>query len=496
MKRIQLVLWLLIIIYIVYFSYLSLLRYNSFSSHYYDLGIMNQVVYNTSRGRILQMTDQQLKKNINRMAVHFDPILAFFAPLYKIYQGPETLLITQTIIVALGAWAVFLIAEKILKKKPVSLLFALVYLLYFPVERANLFDFHAVVLATTFILFSIYFYLVRKNLWYFIFIFLALLTKEHVGLVVVFFGLYEIFIDKNKKIGLITTVFGLIFFVASIYIIIPYFRQENHFALRYFESFGDSPTKIFYNLARHPFVTLRLLFNKDAIGYILRLSLPMFYAIFSPLTVFISIPEIAINILSINDNMRSIYFHYSALIVPFIIFGAILGFQNFDKYIKNRTVKNLLMGLFVLINIYSFYLYSPARIKILKQPIYIRDNDSSRLQTVLKWENKLRDENIKLATTPILAPYFTERKYYYNFLYDPAYASMGYTDEDVIASNKDIYKLADFVIIDRSEIGDLNKGGSLPVKFYQNFRNDINFSIIFSDNRGDKSIEVYKRINN
>ena len=172
------ILFILIATYIVIFSYLSIKRFITLNSHYYDLGIMNQVVYNTSKGHFLEMTDQQLKKNINRMAVHFDPILALFAPLYYIYKGPETLLVSQSIIVGLGALAVFLIANKVLKKDWMSLFFAAVYLFYFPVERANLFDFHAVVLATTFFLFAIYFLITKKNLWYFVFIFLALLTKK------------------------------------------------------------------------------------------------------------------------------------------------------------------------------------------------------------------------------------------------------------------------------------------------------------------------------
>ena len=111
--KFETVLWLAIVIYIAIFSFLSIRRFQTLNSHYYDLGIMNQVVYNTSRGKFLQMTDQVMKKNIDRMAVHFDPILAVFAPLYYIYQGPETLLIVQTVILALGAWAVFLIAKKI-----------------------------------------------------------------------------------------------------------------------------------------------------------------------------------------------------------------------------------------------------------------------------------------------------------------------------------------------------------------------------------------------
>ena len=210
-NKFLIILWFFILTFIIFFSYLSIKRYRTLNSYYYDLGIMNQVVYNTSKGRFLEMTNQELIKNTSRLAIHFDPILALFAPFYKIYEGPEILLISQALILGLGAWAVYLIAEKILKKKSISLIFALLYLFYFPVQRAVLFDFHAVTLATTFFLFAIYFQEVRKWSWFFIFILLALLTKEHVGLVVISLGLYLIFVKKQKKIGIVTSVLGSIF---------------------------------------------------------------------------------------------------------------------------------------------------------------------------------------------------------------------------------------------------------------------------------------------
>src|SRR3989339_2000501 len=123
----QILLGIAIFFFIFIFSYLSIRRYKTLNSYYYDLGIMNQVVYNTSHGRFLEMTNQDLKKNVSRLAIHFDPILAVFAPFYKLYEGPEVLLIGQAIILGLGALAVYLISQKILKKNLTSLIFALTY---------------------------------------------------------------------------------------------------------------------------------------------------------------------------------------------------------------------------------------------------------------------------------------------------------------------------------------------------------------------------------
>jgi len=476
--KFQILLWLSIISFIVIFSYLSIRRYRTLNSYYYDLGIMNQVVYNTSNGRFLEMTNQDLKKNVSRLAIHFDPILAIFAPFYKLYEGPEVLLIGQAIILGLGALAVFLISQKVLKKNLLSLIFSISYLFYFSIQRAVLFDFHAVTLATTFFLFSIYFQEIKKWTWFYTFIFLALLTKEHAGLIVFFFGLYLLFIKKEKKIGLITSIIGLTFFVITVYFIIPYFRGGEHFAAGYFVDIKSRLPNIINN----------------GIDYIRLMINPLFYAVFSPLTLLISLPEWAINILSINSNQRSIYFHYNSIIVAFLFYSLILGYKNFDKVIKNKLIKDIFLLIFISVNIYSIYLYNPLPYFV-KQPVGYKEIDKIKNNSIKFWVYKLKDENVKVATTPKLAPFFTNRKYYFNFLYDSAFNQMGITKENIINNEINKYVLADYVIINKLEIGDVAKE-ELPAKFYIELLNDQNFEMIFTDEQGEGSIEVYRKITN
>ena len=158
------------------------------------------------------MTNQTLNKNVSRLATHFDPILAFLSPFYWFYPSPSTLLVIQTIVLAIGAWFIYLIAKITLKNKIYALIFSLSYLSSFLVTRANLFDFHPVVLATTFLLAAIYFEMINKNFFTLVFILLSLLTKEHVGLVTFLYGLYITFFRRKKTFGLFISAISLIFF--------------------------------------------------------------------------------------------------------------------------------------------------------------------------------------------------------------------------------------------------------------------------------------------
>lgn len=196
----------LIVLYIAVFSYLSVIRYLSFNSHYYDLGIMDQVVFNTSEGRILRMTDPEIARNTSRFSVHSDPLLVTLAPLYKIVDSPINLLVAQTVVLGLGAWAVYLIACRVLKNAWAAVLFVFLYLNYYPLQLANLFDFHAVTFATTSLLFAFYFLALhpfRRRIWNYalgsLFVIITLLAKENAALVVAFLCAYLFYTQKRNK---------------------------------------------------------------------------------------------------------------------------------------------------------------------------------------------------------------------------------------------------------------------------------------------------------
>jgi len=491
-KPFQIILALSIVFFVILFSYLSHRRYLTLNSYYYDLGIMNQVVDNTSRGHFLEMTNQQLKKNLNRMSIHFDPILAAFAPFYLVYRSPAVLLFGQVLVVSLGSLAVYLIARAVIKKAGIALLFALSYLFYFQIQRMVLFDFHAVALATSFLLFAFYFRLMKKRLPYFIFIFLSLLTKEHVGLVVFMYGLYLMFFSKDKRTGTLTAAAGVLFFVLAVGWVIPYFRQESHFALRYFEEFGDSPLRIFLNIFAHPLLTLKKIFSQDSINYVIRLFTPLPFIVFSPLTLIIALPEMLINMLSINGNMRSFFFHYSAISVAVLFYSAILGYRSFCQLTgKRKAFVKAAVFLFVVLNGYSFYLYNPWPKGLVRSPVEYKDIDPIKKKSLDILVTKFENDRIRLSTTPRLAPFFTHRRYYHNFLFDTAYLSAGQTDEEVLKNKLGTYQGSDYVIIDKEEIGNVDSG-SLSVKFYQHLRANEDYVMIASD---DWTIEVYAKKN-
>ncbi len=487
----EIILYLIVLVYIVLFSYLSIRKYLTFQSHYFDLGIMNQVVYNTSKGYFLEMTNQDFVQNASRLAIHFDPILAVFAPFYLIWNSPDILLVAQTIVLALGAVAVYFIAKLLLDKKIYGLLFAVSYLLFFAVERANVFDFHAVTLATTFLLFAIYFSLTKKFIRSFFCLILALITKEHVGLVTFFFGLYLFFIKKERKFALSIMLVSLVFFAATVFYLIPYFRGGSHFALSRYSDFGETPGRIIFGIIKNPKLIGLYLLRHESFLYLQRLLLPNgILMIFAPLEFLIALPELMLNLLSSNSNMRDIYFHYNSLIVPFVFLSSIYGLKKIREAGCLKKLTGVFVAVFIMTTLISVYYLNPLPFSFLKEPYWWGQIDEKKIAVVKTWQNILKDDRIKVATTPKLAPFFSARRYYYNFLFDPSYAGAGLTADDIIKTVND-YRFADYVIINRDEIDECN-AASLTAKFYWQLRNDRLFVKIFDQEK----IEVYKQVKN
>ena len=456
--KFEILLGILVFIFIVFFSYFAIHRVYELRSYYYDLGIMDQVVYNTAQGRFLEMTNQDFGKNISRLAIHFDPILALLAPFYKIWEGPEILLIIQTIVLAFGAIATYLIAKHILKNKLYAFIFGLSYLFYFPVQRAVLFDFHAITFATTFLLFLIYFFLVKKYWLVMMFFFIVLLTKEHVGSVTFFLGLYFFVTKKSKKYSLILMILSIITVILTVKIIIPFFRQEEHFAVGYFTNFNQ-------------------LFSQETVAYLKKITLSHgVFIVFAPITFLIALPELVMNSLSTNDNMRQIYFHYNSLIVAFVMYGSIVGFSKIKKF------KNIFLIIFFVTNLTSIYYYNPLPFSFLKRPYFLANINSKKITFLKKWNKNLGNSE-KVMTTPKIAPFFTARQFYYDFLFDPTYGNMGKSENDII-KKIDQYNLADWVIINKAEVR-----AGLPKKFYEKLVADSNFA----KDEEEEGIEVYRK---
>ncbi len=487
MKKSTVVLWIMIVAYIAYFSWFTVLRYQTLYASYFDLGIMHQAVYNTYRAlqtfdfsRVLEITDPLGFAQVKRMAIHNDMLLALLAPFYFINNTPSALVVLQTVILALGALATYNIANLLFKQyrrhRVLSLIFAFSYLMYVPMQQSNIFDFHAVVLATSLLLWMYYFYLTERYWWSVIFFILSILSKEQVALTTMMFGyhaLWSVWITRKKDPRKLSYGYGIaaasvLWFALSIFIIIPTFRGGNHFATERFSEFGESPKEILLTVFTNPAAVIAMLSKNEIPQYINELFGSVGYLSFlSPTHLFITIPELAINSLSNNDNMRNIIFHYTAVIQPFIFISAMYGVKRLLK--KHHGF--LIPVCVYLLMTTSWFAYTMGPLPFQRRAnIHPIKYPQEERHEIMRWAKLLEDESIKVSTTGHYAPFFTNRRYFYNF--------------------STHYGLADYILVSSGELRDPHSYSDLKDE-YQSLASDPRYELIFKSNK----LEVFRRRN-
>ncbi len=485
MKKYRTVLTIFVVLYLAYFSYFSIVRYRTLYSSYFDLGIMHQTVYNTfsaikmgDYSRFLELTNPHGFDQVKRMAIHNDMLLALLSPFYFIYNGPETLLVIQSIVLGSGAFALFGIAQHVLAKSKNKHLFSLLVslsFLFFPaMQRANEFDFHAVTLATTLLLYMFYFFLKKRYGWSYFFFALSVLSKEEVALSTAFFGIYILYRErKSWKFGLTILISSIIWFLVSILIIIPTFRSDTHFALKYYSDFGDSPMKVILGIVSHPVSILKYIWRSDTLRYFTDLLGPVgFLSLFSPLVLLIALPECAIDLFSNSLNMRNIFYHYTSVITPFIFISAVYGFAVIEKCtvrIRSTKIKMGTVALLVLVSctVYFSYLISPLPF-LPQQNVHPFLWPQKDTQDATMWKEILADERLKIMATGHSAPLFSSRRYLYTF--------------------SDRYDLADYVVLSVNEIYNYPEKDTL-IPAYEKLVKDRSYMRIYKHN----NFEVYRK---
>jgi uncharacterized membrane protein len=338
----------LILLYVVFFSWLSVARYQTFHSSAMDLGYTDQVVWNTLHGRFMRFSTyesapidlplEQFRRTDTLLAYHVELLLVPISLLYLLYDSPVTLLVLQTIGIALGALPAFWLARDRLRSGFAGLVFALAYLLAPAIQGATLSDFHAVSLTASLFLFALYYLQARRYRLFIVVSILAMSAKEDVPLLVLMMGLYIFFFQHQRIVGALTAIMGLAWFLICTQVILPHYNglSSSPFLHR-MAIFGPTVRDSLDSFLRDPTLLVRWLRQPEVIGYLRGLLASAgFMSIFCPVILALSAPLVAVNIFSTWSWTYSEGAHYSASIVPFVIVSGIYGLAFLERQIARR----------------------------------------------------------------------------------------------------------------------------------------------------------------
>ena len=322
----------LIAAYVALYGGLCIHKYGYFLYTDFDLAIFVQAVDGLLRGTLYSSI-----RGLNWLGDHSSLVMFLVAPLYAIARSPVTLLLVQTVALALGALPVYWLARRKLPGAGVPIALAAAYLLQPALGYTNLFEFHPEVLSTSALLWAFYGLVENKTRWMVIASALALLGKEDVALAVLGMAFYALSLRRSRDAAILAGLAAASLIVSFAILKPGLGGTANAQYETLYARWGDTMAEVVLNLLRHPGQALAAFWDTpgDAFdtavkqNYYLVMLLPWaFLPLFSPRTLAIPALVLGLHFLSWRFHQHTIVFQYTALITPFVTAAAVAGLRN------------------------------------------------------------------------------------------------------------------------------------------------------------------------
>lgn len=239
---------ILVIVSAIY-SIISVTVHNHFQTFGWDLGFFDQIIWKVSRG---DFRAYSTLAHENLLADHFQPVLYLLAPFVKIVSDVRVLLIAQAFLVVMAAYPLYLISRSLTGNIIFSLGAVFSYLFFLGTQWTIINEFHQTAYLPLFI--SLVFYsLIKKNkVLYWISIAGILSTKEEYALLASSLGIICWWVYKNRRSGIITCIFGIVFFFFLINFLMPKLSVGGVYFHNDFGRAGYTPEQVFINSFKNP----------------------------------------------------------------------------------------------------------------------------------------------------------------------------------------------------------------------------------------------------
>lgn len=307
-------------------SWLALVRHGSLASRVYDLGIYDNLLWNTIHGRLFA-TD--FVRGGHHFQFHVDPILGLLAPLYALAPGAALILVVQAGWLLAGAAPLYRLALRRLGEPWLAFPFALAYLLLPSIHGAALFDFHSLALAAPLVIWALDLAERGSARRFALAAALVVACREDMALLVAGLGLYLALGLGRRRLGAATVVLALAYF-AAVKLMIQ--RESLPYARRYAEmipgaegGFGE----VARTLVTNPGYALLHVATARKLGYLAALLAPVLALPLLAGSAWWTFGYgLAVNLLATNHMNFSPYSHHAVALFPVLFAAAPAGLQR------------------------------------------------------------------------------------------------------------------------------------------------------------------------
>lgn len=318
---------------------IGVIKYLTFNSYNFDLGIPSQMFYYMKKTG-LPLTTCERDILLSHFAIHFSPIYYLILPLYFIFSSPITLQICSAILIASGIIPIYLLCKSHKLPNLVTIIICFIYSIYTPAICSTYFDFHEIMFLLPLFLWLFYYYEKNNNILFTIFTILILLTKEDAAIYLMVFSIYMIF-DNNKKKGFITLISSIIYFIIVVSLINKYGQavMTNRYYNLILTNTSSEMIEVFKTIITNPGYFIKQLItsknnSNEKIYYYLKIFLPFGFCIFNTKkfkNYILLVPIIYITMTTYNYSYN-INFQYNYPIYAFLFYLFIITIDENKNY--------------------------------------------------------------------------------------------------------------------------------------------------------------------
>ncbi len=319
-----------------FFSKLSITNHHALVTRTTDLGYYDNIFWQSAHGRPLACSF--IKAGYHGSA-HFDPLLVLISPLYLLYPRAEFLLTMQSVWCGAGAVPAFLIGRRLLGSRTAGVAVAACFALHPALHGANMYEFHSLTLATTPILFALYFFQAQAWKRYAAATFIALLVREDIALMMMGVGLVGLLHQDraSRRAGLLTILgamvyFGIVkaFFMTSAGLLMSG-KDAYSFAYYYEDLIPNKKGTggLLLSLFTNPVFLLNHVFTEEKVVFFFTLFLPVgLLPFFAKRERWMLLYGLLFTLLASRSAVYSTHFQYTASLLPFSFFLAPLAISR------------------------------------------------------------------------------------------------------------------------------------------------------------------------
>jgi uncharacterized membrane protein len=346
-----------VIAYAVGLTALSLVRHRALLTGVWDLGYYTQLTWQLAQF-------QSPRSSVWHDAPwgnHATFILAVVAPFLRLVPHSTTLLAAQSLVLSLGAIPAYILGRRLWGTPLSGLVAAAAYLLYPPLQFANLFDFHADAFATPMLLAAFAALFAGRVGWAVAWAALLILVKEDMALVAACFGLYVAVVHRRPMglalAGVAASAFGLL-----VWIVIPAWIQAPYFALfNRWLHLGHTPVEVVLSPVLQPAAFFGTLLEPERLGYLALLLVPLAgLPLLAPDVLAVGLFPLASNLLSSAEGQYTIRAHYTAALTAILVVATVVGGRRVHAWSeRTEASRNCVLGSLVATMIVASLSFSP-----------------------------------------------------------------------------------------------------------------------------------------